>query len=74
MSKFHRLGATGKFPYGKLNPDDEGELKMAIGIDNGAVRIDFGKQIKWLALPPAEATQLGWLLINNADKIKQGAS
>ena len=27
------LGATGKFPQGKLTPDDEGELMFAVGAD-----------------------------------------
>lgn len=28
------LGATGKFPKGKMNDDDEGELKLGIAKDS----------------------------------------
>lgn len=42
-----KLGATGKFPQGKLNARDEGELTIAVGIKDGVVMIDFGKPVKW---------------------------
>ena len=45
-------GPTGDFPLGKLNEDDEGALNCAISHENGCVRIDFGKRIEWLAMPP----------------------
>jgi hypothetical protein len=62
------LGATGTFPFGKLNDDDQGALKIGIAYDkvDGIVRVDFGKPVAWLGLPPAEAIQLGQLLIARA--------
>lgn len=70
MSKFHRLGATGNFPLGKLNRDDEGELTMAVGVEAGNVRIEFGKEVKWLALPPKQAIELASAIIEKAQTIK----
>jgi len=29
------LGATGAYPHGKLNPGDQGELKLGVTVDGG---------------------------------------
>ena len=62
------LGASGKFPQGALNDDDEGELRMAIGRDpvDGVIRLDFGKPVAWLGLPPPEAIQMARMLLRRA--------
>jgi hypothetical protein len=50
MSDDDKLGATGDFPHGKMAPDDEGELVVAISIDGDTVRVDFGpKPVAWIA-------------------------
>jgi hypothetical protein len=47
-----KLGATGKFPQGKISGDDEGELNCAISsLPDGSVRIDFGTPVVWLVMP-----------------------
>jgi hypothetical protein len=51
-----KLGPTGDFPHGKLNPDDEGGINVAISrhvAPDGTqmVRFDFGKPVAWLSLP-----------------------
>ena len=53
------LGPTGQYPYGKLNPDDEGEIRIAIAHDphNRTVVIDFGKPVAWIGLPPQHARE-----------------
>lgn len=48
-------GPTGKFPKGKLNEFDEGELAVAVSNEKGMVRIDFNKKISWIALEPHQA-------------------
>lgn len=65
-----KLGASGRFPQGKLNADDEGELAMAIAYDpkEGVVKLHFGKPVAWLGLPPKEAVQLANLLLLHAGK------
>lgn len=71
-----RLGATGRFPRGKAAPDDEGELSLLLASDvtAGVVRIEFGKPITWLALPPAQARQLAVLLLEHATALEQRGS
>lgn len=61
-----RLGGTGRFPRGMLNADDEGELKMAVSREGGNVRLDFGKQVAWIAMEPATAIQLAQNLLKMA--------
>ena len=71
-----KLGATGRFPYGHADEDDEGELRMALAMDHrqGIVRIEFGKPIGWLGLPSQEARQLAELLLEKADELDQRKS
>ena len=66
-----KLGATGQYPEGKLNPDDEGEIAFAIGADkpNKKVLIDFGKPVAWIAMTPDQATQFARILIEKALEI-----
>jgi len=67
-----KLGATGDFPKGKLNEDDEGELRMAvmINLNENLVKIHFGKPVTWLGLPKKEAMDLGRTLIKNAERLR----
>lgn len=55
-----------QFPEGKITPDDEGAISVAIGISNGNVIINFGKPIAWLGLPPAACMEMGRTLIKRA--------
>jgi hypothetical protein len=66
-----KLGATGQFPRGKADDEDEGELRFALAADyqQAIVRIVFGKPIAWLGLPSAEARQFAAMLIAEADKL-----
>lgn len=53
-----KIGATGDYPNGKLNKDDEGGLLFRMTNDQGNIIIDFGKQVHWIAMPPKEAREL----------------
>lgn len=66
-----RLGATGRYPSGKLNSSDEGELKMAVSVRDGLVHIDFGKSVQWFAMPPALAVKFAELIVHHAGKAGQ---
>ena len=59
-----KLGATGKYPDGKLGAMDEGEIRFAVASQPGYVHINFGKPVAWLSLRPQEAAELGDLLRN----------
>ena len=63
-------GATGAFPHGKLAPGDEGELRAHLSRDGDIVRIDFGKDLSWLAMTSNEAKEFGARLINMAGPTK----
>ena len=62
-----KLGATGQFPQGKLGEGDEGELRLAVGrSDGGDVIIDFGKEVAWIGLPPAQAVSFAEAILKRA--------
>ena len=62
-----KLGATGKFPDGKLHPGDEGQLTFGVARDSkGLIHINFGKEISWLAMPPEVAINLARSLLKHA--------
>jgi hypothetical protein len=63
-----KFGATGRFPRGKLNEDDEGELALGIARDpdTGHVHIRFGSPVAWFALPPEEAIEFAQAILRKA--------
>lgn len=43
------LGATGEYPEGQLNEDDEGALRISLhNEENRATVISFGKKVRWI--------------------------
>lgn len=62
------FGATGTFPQGVLNDDDQGALKIGVAFDkkDGLVHLNFGKPVAWTAFPPEMATQLARTLLKHA--------
>ena len=66
-----KLGATGKFPMGKLNEDDEGELRLALGLSNGKIIFNFGKPVAWLGLDYETATSLNDSLSKLIESLKR---
>ena len=66
-----KLGATGEFPYGKLNPDDEGQLRFAVAHKGNNLVIDFGKPVHWLGLPLKEAEEFIEILIKQINEIRE---
>ena len=65
------LGATGKYPKGKMHEQDEGELKVAMTVDekNKRIVIDFGKPIAWIGITSSEAKMLAVALMENVSKL-----
>lgn len=64
------LGATGRYPHGRLDQTDQGELRAALTVTGGKIRIDFGKPCAWLALLPQQARELAALLLTRADELE----
>jgi len=65
-------GPTGKFPLDKLDPNDEGELAVALSTVGGKVRIEFGTKIAWFAMTADQAIELAHMIIQRAHAIKRG--
>ncbi len=61
-----KLGATGRFPEGKLTESDEGEIAFGITHKKGKVVLSFGKPVAWIGLGPAQATELAGLIRKHA--------
>ncbi len=74
--KDFKLGATGRYPQGKVDAEDDGEIRMALAADHRAsiIRIEFGTPTAWLGLPATEARQLAALLIEKADELDRHRS
>jgi len=70
MAKKRKIGPTGKFPEGKLNEDDQGELAFHIGHhkQKNIVFIDFNHPVHWFAMSPTTAMQLAKHLIDHANR------
>jgi hypothetical protein len=66
-----KLGPTGKFPGGKLNAFDEGELKIAIMADTEKkiVGLHFGKNVSWIGFPHDVAIDFAKKILDAAEKI-----
>ena len=64
------FGATGKYPQGHLNDDDEGELRIGIGVSEGKVVINFGTPVVWIGFDADQAIELACHILGTAKKIK----
>lgn len=60
------LGGMGRFPDGKSSEDDEGELRMAVGVRNGVLIVDFNKETGWIGFDPQSAERLAQRLLKYA--------
>lgn len=65
-------GPTGKFPLGKLNETDRGELMVAVSTERDMVRIDFGTPVTWICLPPDGALAFASSVVKRAMAMKRG--
>lgn len=62
-----RMGKLlGEYPDGKLNPQDEGAIAMAVTSENGVVKLVFPKPVAWIGMTPQQAAQLGQDLLKHA--------
>lgn len=62
------MGATGKYPEGKLTNNDEGELMFGIAIYEGKLILNFGKPVEWIGMTKKQAKDLAEHILN---KIKE---
>lgn len=68
-----KAGPTGEFPRGKMNDADQGELKIAIGIDwsTKLIVMNFGAPVTWLALDRHQAAEIAGNLIDRATMLQE---
>ena len=71
MNGEQEAGPTGKFPEGKLNKSDDGELMMAMAVDHEkkVVILNFATPVAWIGLPKEQALALGESIINKANEL-----
>jgi len=67
------IGPTGRFPYGPLSADDEGEIAFMLSSDRETetVRLDFGKELAWVAMRPERAEELAAALLEHARRARR---
>jgi hypothetical protein len=66
----HELGLQGTHSKGRIDDDDEGDLKMIVTTWRNCVRVDFGKPVGWLALPKHEAAEFASLILKHSEKLQ----
>lgn len=69
-----KVGATGRYPNGKLCEYDEGELGMMIGNMDGKVVFEFGCPVRWFALPADMARVFADHIVARADLAEMEAA
>lgn len=52
------LGGTGTYSDGRIDETDEGDLRMAVGVREGVLCLDFGKAVSYLGFDPKTAKEL----------------
>jgi hypothetical protein len=67
-----KLGKTNDFPRGKLNSDDEGSLRLAVGVnlEGNVLIIDFGTPVKWLGISKKQALKFANSIIEKCKELK----
>jgi hypothetical protein len=68
--QLEKLGPTGRFPEGKLTPNDEGEIAFAVGALKGKVVVNFGSPVASLGMSPDQARKLAGSLLEKANAIE----
>lgn len=60
-----------RYPQGKIAPDDEGELLVAVSSHTGVVRVDFNKAVAWLGLDAAAARTFARSVLAHARELER---
>jgi len=64
-----KIGATGKYPHGKMTPNDLGGLKAALVKRGDRLVLDFGKELQWISMTKNEAMVFGGGVIRMAQSM-----
>lgn len=63
------MGKTNDYPRGKLNEHDEGGLRIAIGVQDRTIIVDFGTPTAWIGLDKQTALALAASLTEKASQL-----
>lgn len=68
-----KLGPTGKFPDGKLCPEDKGEIAIGIGIDpeHKIIVMQFGIPTRFIGMNSEQAIEIADDLISKANMLDE---
>lgn len=63
------------YPAGRMGPEDEGQLALAITVDrqHGTVVIHFGKPVEWVGLKPDEVERFREMLLGALVGLQSGS-
>jgi len=70
LDELQRKQAEGnqpQYPDGKLLPNDDGQVSIAMGVQDGRVAVAFPHPVTWFAMPPAGAREFANQLLGKAD-------
>ena len=56
----------GEFPNGRLNENDQGAVAVAIGHQDGAVTMQFPRNLNWIGFTPEQAIDIAATLVEHA--------
>ena len=59
------------FPRGRLNATDEGEVQIAVGVQQDVVVLAFPKPVAWFGMPAEQAEELARTIIELAQVAKR---
>lgn len=66
-----RLGATGKYPDGKIHRTDEGAIRLAVFVEHGNVVLNFGTPVSWIVFDAQKAEELAGIILEKAKEARQ---
>jgi hypothetical protein len=68
-----KVGATGDFPDGKSQENDEGEIRLAVttNVKKGLIGMDFGKPVAWMQFSAKDARNLAAVLAERAYELEE---
>jgi hypothetical protein len=69
-AKLNDLGATGRYPLGKMVNDDEGELRLGVAHTPEKVVLNFGKPVAWIGFDADQADEIAKLLHEHAAAVR----
>ncbi len=60
------IGPTGDHPEGKMRPDDEGGIGVAVSREGDNVILTFGKPVNWIGLHKSQVVAVCSAMLNQA--------